>query len=258
MSKLSKENKFIDISDYGRPPAKFSAQLLKETTVTPVQVTFIFGICGLIAVYCILQQLYVAAAVFLILKSIIDGIDGELARLKKTPSYTGRYLDSIFDILLNFIFLMAIGYQTKAPVWLILLAFIAIQLQGTLYNYYYVILRTNKEGGDTTSKITETASPIALPGENQQMVNLLYHTYNALYILFDKIIYYADPKAASLSTLPNWFMTLVSFYGLGAQLLIMAILLVFNGIAYILPFFICYTTFVLVLVTIRRSFLKAD
>lgn len=258
MSKLSKENKFIDISDYGRPPAKFSAQLLKETTVTPVQVTFIFGICGLIAVYCILQQLYVAAAVFLILKSIIDGIDGELARLKKTPSYTGRYLDSIFDILLNFIFLMAIGYQTDAPVWLILLAFIAIQLQGTLYNYYYVILRTNKEGGDTTSKITETASPIALPGESQQMVNILYHTYNVLYILFDKAIYYADPKAASLSTLPNWFMTLVSFYGLGAQLLIMAILLVFNGIAYILPFFICYTTFVLVLVTIRRSFLKAD
>lgn len=258
MSKLSKENKFIDISDYGRPAAKFSAQLLKETSVTPVQVTFVFGICGLIAVYCILQELYVAAAVFLILKSIIDGIDGELARVKKTPSYTGRYLDSIFDILLNFIFLIAIGYQTNAPVWLIFAAFIAIQLQGTLYNYYYVILRTNKEGGDTTSKITETASPIAFPGENQQMVNLLYHTYNALYILFDKTIYYADPKAASLSTLPNWFMTLVSFYGLGAQLLIMALLLVFNGIAYILPFFICYTAFILVLVTIRRSFLKAD
>jgi phosphatidylglycerophosphate synthase len=32
---------------------------------------------------------------FIILKSIIDGADGELARIKNT-SYTGRYLDSVF------------------------------------------------------------------------------------------------------------------------------------------------------------------
>ena len=44
------------------------------------------------------------APFFIILKSIIDAADGELARIKKTPSYTGRYLDSIFDIILNLIF----------------------------------------------------------------------------------------------------------------------------------------------------------
>jgi phosphatidylglycerophosphate synthase len=157
MSKLSKENKFIDVSDYGRPIAKICAQWLKETAVTPIHVTLIFGVCGIIAMYSILQHWYLTAALFLILKSIIDGIDGELARVKKTPSYTGRYLDSVFDILLNAGFLMTIGYTTHAPLWLILLAFIAIQLQGTLYNYYYVILRTNTEGGDATSKITETS-----------------------------------------------------------------------------------------------------
>lgn len=85
MSKLSKENKFIDVSDYGRPIAKICAQWLKETAVTPIHVTLVFGICGIVAIYSILQHWYLTAALFLILKSIIDGIDGELARVKKTP-----------------------------------------------------------------------------------------------------------------------------------------------------------------------------
>jgi hypothetical protein len=88
------------------------------------------------------------------------------------------------------------------------------------------------------------------------MVNILYHTYNILYIIFDKAIYYADAKAINLSTLPNWFMTLVSFFGLGTQLLIMALFLVLNCIDYILPFFIAYTVFIIPLIVIRRTFLK--
>lgn len=257
MSKLSKENKFIDFSDYGRPIAKVCAKLLKETAVTPVQVTFVFGVCGLAAVYAMLHLHYITAALFLILKSIIDAVDGELARLKQKPSYTGRYLDSVFDIILNLLFLLTIGYLTHTALWFTLLAFICIQLQGTLYNYYYVIIRNNMAGGDTTSKIWETASPNAFPGENQQVVTVLYHTYNVLYILFDKTIYYADPKAITLSAIPNWFMSLVSFYGLGAQLLIMALLLTFNDITYILPFFVFYIVFIPVLVGIRRNILTA-
>ena len=37
----------------------------------------------------------ILASFFIILKSVIDAVDGELARMKKTPSYSGRYLDSI-------------------------------------------------------------------------------------------------------------------------------------------------------------------
>jgi len=47
---------------------------------------------------------------FLFFKSIIDALDGELSRVKNTPSYTGRYLDSVFDILLNFLFLLAVSH----------------------------------------------------------------------------------------------------------------------------------------------------
>jgi phosphatidylserine synthase len=43
-----------------------------------------FEFLGGIAIYCILQNQYYLAF-FIILKSIIDGADGELARIKNTP-----------------------------------------------------------------------------------------------------------------------------------------------------------------------------
>jgi phosphatidylglycerophosphate synthase len=62
----------------------------------------VFGVSGLIAIYSILDGSYFLGW-FIVLKSGIDAADGELAR-QKTPSYTGRYLDSVFDIILNFLF----------------------------------------------------------------------------------------------------------------------------------------------------------
>ena len=152
MSKLPKENKFIDLSDYGRPIAKVIANSLKNTAVTPIHVTIGFIISGIIAIYCIIQGYFWLAAFFLILKSILDAADGELARVKQKPSYTGRYLDSVSDIILNASFFISIWYITNTTIWICLLAFIGLQLQGTLYNYYYVILR-NKFDGDTTSRV---------------------------------------------------------------------------------------------------------
>jgi CDP-alcohol phosphatidyltransferase len=257
MPKLSQENKFFDVSDYGRPIANFCANILKNTAATPIHVTLVFGICGLCAVYCILNQHYFTAGFLLILKSIIDAIDGELSRLKNTPSYTGRYLDSVFDIILNFLFLMAIGYISQISVWITLIAFICLQLQGTLYNYYYVILRNNSAGGDTTSQIFETKTPEALPGESQQSVNILFGMYTFLYGIFDRIIYAIDSNAYKMQTFPNWFMTIVSCYGLGFQLMIMAVMLSFGWIVFIIPFFIFYTGLMVVFVGIRKFYLAS-
>jgi hypothetical protein len=257
MSKLAAEDKFLDLSDYGRPIGKWFANKLKKTPFTPIHITLLFGISGLIAIYFILQNQYYFASFFIILKSIIDAADGELARIKNTPSYTGRYLDSVFDIILNFLFLMTICYVSNTPFWMAILAFIGIQLQGTLYNYYYVILRNKSVGGDTTSKIFEYKSPRALPGETQKSVDILFRIYTIVYGVFDKIIHALDSNAYKVKTFPNWFMTLVSIYGLGFQLLIIAIMLPMNWIEYIIPFFIIYTLFVFVLIGIRKSSFKA-
>ena len=253
MPKLADQDKFLDLSDYGRTFGRFFANQLKNTRFTPIHVTLLFGLSGLISIYFILTNHYLLAGLFIILKSIIDAADGELARLKKTPSYSGRYLDSVFDIILNFMFLMAICYVSSTTIWFTILAFIGIQLQGTLYNYYYVILRTKSVGGDSTSKIFEYKSPKALPGETQRAVNILFGIYTAVYGAFDKIIHSLDPEAYKVKTFPNWFMTILSLYGLGFQLLIIAVMLPLGWIEFIVPFFISYTLLIFVLIGIRKQ-----
>lgn len=251
MSKLPNEHKFIDLSDYGRPLARIIANSLKETQFTPIHVTIWFVISGLIAIACILTGNYYLAALFLILKSILDAADGELARIKKTPSYTGRYLDSVSDIILNLLIIISIWSITDIHFALALLAFIGIQLQGTLYNYYYVILRTHV-GGDNTSQVFENEVPRALEGEKQRNVNILFKIYKYLYGMFDKIIYALDREAARSSNFPKWLMTSLSTFGLGFQLLIISIFLVAGLKDLIIPFFIAYTLLIPVFVGIRK------
>lgn len=253
MPKLPKSHTFIDLSDYGRPAARLIANSLKDTSFTPVQVTVLFIISGLTAIACMLYGYYWAAAFFLILKSVLDAADGELARIKKTPSYTGRYFDSIADIMLNFFIFLALWHITDSRLIYAIAAFIGIQLQGTLYNYYYVILR-NKFNGDTTSRVFEDKTPTALKGENQRNVNFLFMLYKLLYGVFDKTIYFLDKKAISGKPFHNWFMTAVSTFGLGFQLLIISLMLVLGWAAFIIPFFIGYTAMIFVFIGIRKIY----
>tara|TARA_B100000767_G_scaffold187745_1_gene175096 strand:+ start:8584 stop:9354 length:771 start_codon:yes stop_codon:yes gene_type:complete len=256
MSKLPKKYHFFDFSDYGRSPGHWIANRLKNTSLTPIHVTTMFVVVGFFSIVLILNHYYIAAAFFIVLKSILDAADGELSRLKKTPSYVGRYYDSIADILLNFCFLLSFWYVSDNPISHMLISFFCIQIQGTVYNYYYVILR-NTVNGDSTSRIFEDCAPKALKGESQKTVNLFYNIYDFLYISFDKVMYYMDKNAIESSPFPNWFMTLISLYGLGFQLLIMSIMLIFGLQNYIIPFFIGYSVLVLIFVGLRKFVLKS-
>ncbi len=256
MSKLNAEDQFLDLSDYGRSFGRFLAKSLQETKFTPIHVTLLFGICGLLSIASMLSGYYILAGFLLILKSGIDAADGELARLKKTPSYSGRYLDSIFDFILNFLFLSTITYLTNSSILLLFVAFFGLQLQGTLYNYYYVILRNRSIGGDSTSKVFEYKTPKALPGESQKSVTILFKIYLLFYGIFDKIIYFFDANAYKVKKFPNWFMTVMSIYGLGFQLLLMALLLATNQIIYILPLFAVMTLPIVLCIGVRKMFIK--
>lgn len=255
MHKLPKQYQFLDLSDYGRSMASRIAFKLKDTSYTPIHVTTWFIISGIFAILCMLYNQPIAAAFFLISKSILDAADGELAFLKNTPSYVGRYYDSIADFILNFLFLLTFWYITDGPFYLMILAFIGIQLQGTLYNYYHVILRLSV-GGDTISRVFEYSTPKALKGETQRNVNIFHKTFITLYYAFDTTINFMDREAIKCKPFPTWFMTLVSSMGLGSQLFIMAFMLVFNLEQFVIPFFIAYSSLILVFIGIRRIFLK--
>ena len=254
MSKLPKKYQFIDLSDYGRKPGHWIASRLQHTNLTAIHVTTMFIITGLIAIGFMLNGYLITSAFFIILKSILDAADGELSRLKKNPSYVGRYYDSIADLVLNFCFLLSFWYLTDISIIFMLIAFLGIQLQGTLYNFYYVILRNSVEG-DTTSRVIENSKPKAFKGESQSRVNLFYKIYNMLYICFDKSMYYMDKDARFSKPFPKWFMTLISLYGLGFQLLLMALMLIFNLQNFVIPFFIGYSVLIIIFICIRKLIL---
>lgn len=258
MPKLSKEYRFLDLSDYGRSTAVLIADYLKDSRLTPIHITLLFNLAGLLVVFFILNDFYLAAGLFLILKSVLDAADGELSRVKNTPSYTGRFLDSISDFILNFLFIATIGYKANTPFLYSVTAFLAVELQGTLYNYYYVILRSISSGSDNTSRIFENKIPLALSGESQRNVNILFYVFKILYGAFDKIIFSLDKSAVKTKGLLGWFMSLVSLYGLGFQLLIIAVMLNLGLIDYIIPFFIYYTVLLAVFILIRKIFLNSS
>ncbi len=253
MSKLPKEHRFIDFSDYGRPLARLIANSLKNTSFTPIHVTISFIVSGLFGVFFIIKGYYWCAAFFLILKSVLDAADGELARIKKQPSYTGRYFDSISDIILNALIFISIWLVVNTNVWILVFSFFGLQLQGTLYNYYYTILR-NKLDGDKTSRVFEDKAPIALKGEKQDNVNTCFFIYKFLYGTFDKIIYKLDKNAQIDCKIPNWLMTCISTFGLGFQLLFISAMMVLGFIDLILYFVLVYTVFVFIFIGIRKVF----
>jgi 1L-myo-inositol 1-phosphate cytidylyltransferase / CDP-L-myo-inositol myo-inositolphosphotransferase len=100
------------------------ASLLAKTPVTPNQVTWTaFGIAiasgGLFAL-----GLNIAGGILAQLSSIIDGVDGGLARRKRMSSQFGSLLDAVFDrysdaaIVLGMI-LWSLAHETYPSVWIV-------------------------------------------------------------------------------------------------------------------------------------------
>ena len=83
----------------------------------------------------------------------------------------------------------------------------------------------------------------------------MFAIYLSLYGIFDRIVYSLDAEAYKIKTFPSWFMTMISIYGLGFQLLIIAVMLILNLLDFIVPFFIAYTAFMVVFIGIRRFYL---
>jgi len=99
------------------------ARLLAKTGVTPNQMTWAaFGIALLSFVSFVLGH-NIIAGLLVQLSSIVDGIDGSLARLKGMTSEFGGFLDSVLDryadilIVLGLI-LWSLSHETYSGVWL--------------------------------------------------------------------------------------------------------------------------------------------
>jgi len=99
------------------------AQLLAKTKVTPNQITLAaFGIALLSFVSFVLGN-NIIAGLLVQLSSVIDGIDGNLARLKGMTSEFGGFFDSVLDryadiLIVLGLTLWSLSHETYRGTWL--------------------------------------------------------------------------------------------------------------------------------------------
>lgn len=107
----------------------FLGKIFSKIGLSPNQFTIFSLFFALFSFYFILKLKFTLALIFYFLATILDLIDGAVARFKKMETKVGAYLDTICDryveglILLSFLFLPLKDFILPAKVWIFLAFF---------------------------------------------------------------------------------------------------------------------------------------
>ena len=91
---------------------RISAELLKARGMRPIHATTLTALTAVLMFVCLISGSYIgliAGAFLFQAASVIDGVDGEVARATFRTSATGASLDAIIDATTNLAFLMGLG-----------------------------------------------------------------------------------------------------------------------------------------------------
>lgn len=100
------------------------ARLLSHTPVTPNQVSIVSLGVALGSFLCFVYGYHIIAALLAQASSVVDGVDGDLARLKRMTSAFGGFMDSILDryadaLIILGLTIWASGDELRLQVWLV-------------------------------------------------------------------------------------------------------------------------------------------
>lgn len=92
-----------------QPIAYMVLKIIKNTTITPNQITFfslILGVCGALFIFYDTK----IALVLLNMSFVFDCLDGQMARYKKIFSVFGMFLDNVSDRIVESFYIVSISY----------------------------------------------------------------------------------------------------------------------------------------------------
>lgn len=184
--KYGKSN-VIDLSEWGRPFARILANFLKEKPVSVIQVTNLHFVLSLFCAWLIFEGYTREGCFLLIIKGVLDAVDGELARIRERPSHVGRYWDTVADTIGLIAVMWAFGSLLAWDMALTLLMILAVLFQYSLFNHFSIRMRV-LGSGDSTSRIDERIRPVAQPWERQRNVNIFHTIYLIFFSWQDSII----------------------------------------------------------------------
>lgn len=128
------------VEAFYRPAAHLVVLALLPLRVPPPAVVLANFAAGLAAAAAVAEGRYALAAALLVLKTVLDGADGALARASGRVTAAGRYLDSECDLVVNAALWAAIGYVTDRP----LVALAAFVLSTALLSLNYNLRRLHR------------------------------------------------------------------------------------------------------------------
>jgi phosphatidylglycerophosphate synthase len=220
-----------------RPLAGLLVRGLYKTSITPNQVTIGAAAAGLVAALFYGQGKTgptIVGALLLWTKDLLDSADGQLARAKNIYSRSGRFLDSIGDLVVNVAVFVAIGgalYGQTGSLTIFLLT--AAALVGTTfrisYHVFYQVSYLHLENSYGLNRTNEAVQEEDLHGDRFALT--LQRTYQALYGWQDRMMnaidvwskegitedvnrkWYADTKGLRFS----------GFLGMGSELAVLVL-----------------------------------
>lgn len=159
-----------------RPLSSAFVPLLQRAKVPPPAVVFANAVAGLVAALAIAGGELIGAAVLLQLKTLLDNMDGQLARASARVTLSGRYLDTIADLVVNAAVFAALGYVTAQPL-LATTGFVALTLV-LAFDFNVTELYREQHG----------ASTVQPPPSGSRSERLLSSVYRATLAPLDRFV----------------------------------------------------------------------
>lgn len=253
-----------------RPFAGLFVNMLFNKKIKPIQVVIFGSLLGLISAYFYSLNGYwnlFLGASFLFAKNISDAVDGQLARAKNMVDRRGRFLDSIADIIINFLVFLAISLsiyriENNPNIFLLcFIAFISISLRVS-YFVFYLVSYLKLEDKMKNNRIIETITDEDKKGD--KISYYLQIIFNIFYTWQDKFIYYIDkickPKINDMNFDKLWYsdvwgLRLNNFIGLGTELTLLIIMSYLDMLKIYLYINIVILNLYLVIIVLYRKFI---
>jgi len=137
---------------FDRSLSQFMSRRLARTNITPNQVTLIGMSIGLIAAFLLSLAGYwahLSGALLFVFCIIVDGVDGEIARLRLKESVFGHYLDIVTDNIVHAAIFVGVAFglyhDTGNDAYVLALWFLLGGFILSLVAVYQCILRLNPD-----------------------------------------------------------------------------------------------------------------
>ena len=212
--------KVLNLSEWGRPIARIIARFLEKKPISVIQVTNIHFLLSLFCAWLILEGHILESCFLLIVKGVLDAVDGELARIRERPSHVGRYWDTVADTIGLIAVMWAFGTVLGWNIALTSLLILSILLQYSFFNHFSILVRV-LGSGDSTSRIDERVRPVAQPWESQTMVNIFHTIYVLFFSWQDSLVSKISGKGSKNL---RFELTVSSFLGYGMQSIVIFLL----------------------------------